>query len=81
MGPQDHQDPQDLKTYGTLRILGTSGPKDPRQILSTAWTLEAKHPETLKLKHKQKKLYNWTITKQNGKLPVPFWGFFNLSSC
>ena len=57
-GPTEPQETRDPGTPWTL------GPHDPWKIPSTIWTSEPKHPETLKLKHKQKTSLNY-ITQQS----------------
>ena len=60
----DPRDPQDLWILGPP---GTSRPQEPWEITSTVWISESKHPETLKLKHKQRTFLNYVIGQSQTK--------------
>ena len=59
--PNGSWDPQDPCNPWHLRVSGHL------EIPSTVWTSEFKHPETLKLKHKQKTSLNYIIEQSRTK--------------
>ena len=82
LGPKD---PQYIRIPWTTGIPRTSGPSDPLepQDIRTLGKLplpfrnsESKHPETLKLKHKQRTFLNYIIGQSKRKNAFPFWGYF-----
>ena len=81
--PQDLMDPQDHQDLWTLGPPGTSGPQDPWEITFTVWNSESKHPETLKLQHKQRTFLNYIIGQSQIKAEncVYLLRLFYLSSC
>ena len=71
--PKDHRNRQHLWNLGPT---GISGLQDPWEITSTFWNSESKHPETLKLKHKQRTFLNYIIEQSKRKIACTFWGCF-----
>ena len=93
----DPQEPTTPSTSGSYGLLGPLGPLDPRiswdlrtlgpqdswEITSTILNLESKHPENLKLKHKQRTFLNYIDgqSQTKGEKCVYLLRLFYLSSC
>ena len=78
--PGTHKIPSTSGSHGPP---GPAGPLEPWEITSIVWNSESKHPETLKLKHKQRTLLNYITGQSQTKAGncVYLLKLFYLSSC